>query len=606
MKDAAYDEFIDKLRVASDIVSVISEYVPLKKKGRNYWGCCPFHGEKTPSFSVTPDKGFFYCFGCQTGGNVFNFLMKIENLTFFEAVKLLAGKLDIPLPEKEKTARDRQLERDLAELYRANMLARDFFHACLTKTNYGKAAREYLVLRGITAEAVNKFQLGYAPAAWDKLSAALKDRGIAEDILIKAGLASLRPSGGGVYDRFRDRIIFPIIDPQSRVLGFGGRVLDGSQPKYLNSPETPIFNKRHLLYGFNTAYQTIRKSGKAVVVEGYMDLIAAHMNGIENAVASLGTAFTIEQAKKLVRCHAAEVYFAYDSDAAGQEATLRALSTVKTLGLNVRVVPIPEGKDPDELIRRQGASAFAEIIEQAPSLLEYQISRALQSADYSNFQGKATVLSNAVPALAEAQDDTRSLPEVNEYIRKLSEQLAIHENDIRAEIRKYITVNKKDKNVSRGKTINMAALARQLPPATVAAERQIIRLMLEDNSIIPYVQAQLDSSYIQGEVRKIIINSLFDAYNMGKSLTPDTFSLSLPEEAGSELSNVMVMDIQLEDISRMVDDFVKTIKLAQLNELLKQHSLRAHELERMGDSSYLQELAESQRIKDEISKLHQS
>lgn len=606
MRDAAYDEFIDRLRVASDVVSIISEYVPLKKRGRNYWGCCPFHGERTPSFSVNPDKGFFYCFGCQAGGNIFNFLMKIENLSFFESVKLLANKLDIPLPERERSAQDRQRERELAELYRVNALARDFFHACLTKTGYGKAAREYLAARGVTDKAVADFQLGFAPPAWDKLSTALKERGFTPEMLVKAGLAVPRQNGNGNYDRFRDRIMFPIVDPQGRVVGFGGRVLDGSQPKYLNSPETVVFNKRHILYGLDKAYQHIRQTGKAVVVEGYMDLIAAHTNGITNTIASLGTAFTPEQARKLTRYHVSEVYFAYDSDAAGQEATLRALATIKAFGLDIRVVTIPEGKDPDELIRRQGADAFAAIIEKAPSLLEYQIHRALQSADYSDFRGKAAVLSMAVPALAQAQENTRSIPEVNEFIRQLSEQLAIHENDIRNEIRKYLAANKKDKNVSNGKTINMTALSRNIPTATVAAERQIIRLMLEDNSIIPYVQAQMDSDYIQGGSRKIIIKSLFEAYNMGKSLAPEMFALDLPAEAGSELSNIMVMEMQVDDITRVVDDYLKIIRMAYLKVLYEQHRLKADELQRMGDSSYLQELAESQRIKDEINKLHHS
>lgn len=599
MKDTVYDEFIDKLRSESDIIRVISDYVPLKKRGRNYWGCCPFHHEKTASFSVTPDKGFFYCFGCQAGGNVFNFLMKIENLSFFEAVKLLAKKLDIPLPEKEKSARDRQLERELANLYRANDLARDFFHSCLTKTSYGKAAREYLVSRGITDQAIEEFKLGFAPAAWDKLSLALLERGFEPDILVKAGLAAPRPSGDGIYDRFRDRIMFPIIDPQGRVVGFGGRVLDGSQPKYLNTPETAIFNKRHILYGFNTAHQFIRQTGKAIVVEGYMDLIAAHLSGIKNAVASLGTAFTPEQAKRLAR-YATEIYFAYDSDAAGQNATLRALTTVRTIGLNVRVVSIPDGKDPDDFIRKHGAESFRSLIETAPALLDFQVRQAVENTDYSGLEGKVSVVSKVVPALAEAENAV----EVNAHIAKLSQLLAIDETAIRTEIRKYIAATKKDKNVNMGKNINMAALARQPIPATVAAERHLIRLMFEDNSIIPYVQAQPASNDIQGESRKIIINSMVDAYNMGKSLVPDLFAMTLPEEAGGELSNIMIMDIQFSDITRMVDDCLKTIRLTGLKAQYEQHRLRAHELERMGDSNFLQELAESQRIKDEISKLH--
>jgi len=599
MKDAVYDDFIDKLRSQCDIVSVISEYVPLKKRGKNYWGCCPFHHEKTPSFSVTPDKGFFYCFGCQTGGNVFNFLMKIENLTFMEAVKALAAKMNVPVPEKEKSERERQLEREMNSLLRANAMAGDFFHSCLTKTSYGQAAREYLKTRGVTEETIATFRLGYAPKAWDKLTVALTGRGFTADMLAKAGLAVTRSGGEGVYDRFRDRLIFPIADVRGRVVGFGGRVMDGSQPKYLNTAETPIFNKRYVLYGFDLAYQAIKQAGRAIVVEGYMDLIALHASGIKNAVASLGTSFTPEQARQLARC-ASEIYFAYDSDAAGQNATLRALATVRALGLAVRVVTLPDGKDPDEFIRKHGADAFRALVDEAPPLLAYQVSQALAANDYSDASGKMSVLAQAIPALAEVPD----LAEVNEHIRRLSQTLGIHEEDIRREIRK---TQQKDKNVSRGQTSTAVGLAQRPAPKTVAAERQLIRLMLEDSSIIPYVLTQLDGEDIQDAARKTIINSLFTAYNMGKSPAADSLAQTLPEAAAAELSNIMVMEMQINDISRAVDDYIRIIRIARLEPLLRFHSLRAEEYLRLGDeSNYRQELAESQRIKDEISKLHKA
>jgi DNA primase len=599
MKDAGFDDFIDKLRSQSDIVGVISEYVPLKKRGKNYWGCCPFHHEKTPSFSVTPDKGFFYCFGCQTGGNVFNFLMKLENLTFMEAVKKLAEKMNVPVPEKEKSEHERQMEREMASLLKANATAGDFFHACLTKTNYGKAAREYLKSRGVDEETIATFRLGYAPKSWDKLTAALAGRGFTAETLAKAGLAVAKTSGDGVYDRFRDRIMFPIADARGRVVGFGGRVMDGSQPKYLNTAETPLFNKRHVLYGFDLAYQAIKQAGRAIVVEGYMDLIALHASGIKNAVASLGTAFTPEQARQLAR-HAGEIYFAYDSDAAGQNATLRALATVRSMGIAVQVVTVPDGKDPDEYIRKHGADAFRALIDEAPALLAYQVGQALAANDHSGASGKMAVLAQAIPALAEAPD----LAEVNEHIRLLSQTLGIHEEDIRREVRK---TQQKDKNVSRGQNSTVLGLSQQPAPKTVAAERQLIRLMLEDSSVIPYVQAQMDGEDIEGGERKTIINSLFTAYNMGKSPAADSLAISLPEAAATELSNIMVMEIQLSDISRVVDDCIRIIRVARLEPLIMVHSLRAEEFLRLGDeSNYRQELAESQRIKDEISKLHRA
>ena len=602
MKDAVFDDFIDRLRSESDIVSIVSDYVSLKKKGKNFWGCCPFHSEKTPSFSVTPDKGFFYCFGCQTGGNVFNFLMRVENITFFEAVTLLAKKLNISLPEKEKTPREQAKEQELAKIYQVNELARDFFHACLTKTNYGIPAREYLSNRGISAEAIDFLKLGFAPPLWDKLSLTLSDRGITLDILLKSGLSAARNSGEGVYDRFRNRIMFPISDVRGRIVGFGGRVLDNSQPKYLNSPETEVFNKRHVLYGFDNAYKHIRDLNQVVIVEGYMDVITLYTQGIKNVVASLGTAFTPEQARHLTKLNA-ELLFSYDSDAAGQNATVRALDTVRSLGATIKVVTIPDGKDPDEFVRKHGSQAFQELLKSAQPLLDYQLEQALKSDDYSTVQGKIAVVGKVIPILAE----TDNAVIVNAHITRLSQVLAVDESALRSEIRKYIVQVKKDKNVKPGKTMNMALLYKQPASAVIQAERQLIRLMCDDLSLIPYVLAKLSPQEIQGTLQQEIINFIVDAYNMENNITQAAFTAgvnNLSEKASNEFSHIMLMENQFDDVVQLVDDCIKTIRLAHLTVLYEQHRLLADELERMGDSNFLQELAESQRIKHEISKLH--
>lgn len=604
MKDVKHDDFIDRLRSESDIIRIISEYVPLKKKGKNYWGCCPFHHEKTPSFSVAPEKGFFYCFGCQAGGNVFNFLMRIENISFFDAVKKLANKLNIPLPEKEKSSEEILRERELAGLYRANELARDFFNACLSKTAYGKPAREYLTSRGISDSIIEQFKLGFAPPAWDKLALALTSRGITSEILVKAGLVSTRTSGDGLYDRFRNRVMFPICDARGRVIGFGGRVLDDSQPKYLNSPETVLFNKRQILFSFDQAYKFIKDSGQAIVVEGYLDAITAHSAGFKNVVASLGTAFTADQVKLLDR-HAKEILFAYDSDAAGQNATMRALATVRERGVSVRVISIPDGKDPDEFIRRHGSQAFSEIVSKASTLLDYQITQALESIDYATLEGKVAVVAKVIPVLASADNAV----EINAHITNLSQVLNINEDAIRSEFSKFIATYKKDKNVNTGKNINnhvnMVRFAQAPNRAIIAAERQLIRLMCEDNALIPYVKEQLEAEDISEGSRRQIINSLYDAYNMGNKVEPAAWSNKLSEEANTELSHIMLIDGQFTDLARVVDDYIRTIRLARLRVLFEQHRLRADELERMGDSHFQEELAESKRINDEIKKLQQ-
>ena len=593
------DDFIEKLRSEADIVRIVSDYVPLRKKGRNYWGCCPFHHEKTPSFSVAPDKGFFYCFGCQAGGNVFNFLMKVENVEFFDAVKLLAAKLHIPLPEREKSEQDRRREQEVAKLLRTNELARDFFHACLTKTAYGRPALEYLAKRGIEKAVIDQFKIGFAPPLWDKLSTAFLERGIDPETLIKLGLSAARSSGDGYYDRFRNRIMFPIADVRGRVVGFGGRVLDNSEPKYLNSQETALFNKRHILYGLDQAYKAMRDTGKAIVVEGYMDLITSQTAGVKNAVASLGTAFTPEQAKLLLK-YAGEIIFAYDSDAAGQNATLRALETARTLGATIRVLSIPDGKDPDEFIRKHGGEAFRHAVDHAANLIDYQISRALNSADYTGLEGKLTVISQVLPVLATSDNDI----EINSYITKLAQTLSIDENSIRSEFRKYIRMHKKDKFVNTGNNINIANLSLTLANASVAAERQLIRLMCEDSSIIPYVMADLSSEDFSEASRQEIINSLLAAYNRKKEVAPDSLGDGLSDTAMKELSQIMFLDQHPDDITRVVDDCVRAVRLARLRRQCEQQRSKVEELERMGDSRYLQELAEIQRINDEITKLY--
>jgi DNA primase len=599
MKDSIYDDFIENLRSQSDIVSVISEYVPLKKKGKNYWGCCPFHQEKSPSFSVTPDKGFFYCFGCQTGGNVFNFLMKIENVVFMDAVKLLAQKLNLPLPQREKSAEEVARDKELSKIWRANKMAEEFFYACLTKTSYGKPAREYLLRRGVTAESINTFKIGFAPPAWDKLSSAFLDRGIEPEILLKAGLASERSSGTGIFDRFRNRIIFPIRDLRGRVVGFGGRVLDDSQPKYLNTAETPVFNKRNILFGFDSAYKFIRESGQVIVVEGYMDVVTARNFGIDNVVASLGTAFTADQAKQLMR-YTNEFVFAYDSDAAGQMATIRALSIVRNLGASVKILTIPDGKDPDGFITKHGPEAFKKLIAEAAPLLDYQVTQALNGIDYSNLEGKVAVVAKVVPALAEADNAV----EVNAHIAQISQSLGIDESAIRSEVSKFLAQSQKDKNVKMGKTIKMVALSKNIDSAVIQAQRHIIRFIWEDDTIIPYIQSQLSLDEIQNDQHREIIKMLFDAYNMKKNIQSFVLSMTMNEAANTELSHILLIDIQHTDVSKQVDDCIKTIRLSYLNHLYEQHRLRADELQRMGDSRFLQELAESQRIKHEISKLH--
>ena len=594
---SAFQAFAERVRVASDIVAIVSDYVALKKNGRNHWGCCPFHNEKTPSFSVRQDKGFFYCFGCQTGGNVFNFIMKIENLSYGEAVRFLAEKAGIPLPQRERTPQELERERELSRLWKVQALARDFFYACLTKTNLGKAGSAYFARRGLSEETIERFQLGYAPAAWDKLSKALVRRGFSEETLVKAGLAVDRQSDG-VDDRFRNRVIFPICDERGRVAGFGGRVLDDSQPKYLNSPESVIFNKRRILFGLDQAHKAIKSEGYALVVEGYMDVVTAHAHGILNAVASLGTAFTAEQGKKLLK-YAPQIVFAYDSDSAGQNATLRALHIVRELGAQVRVLTLPDGKDPDEFLRRHGAAAFRERIAAALPLVDYQVERALRSADISTLEGKVSVVGKLVPLLAQLQNAV----EVDACVVRLSDTLRIDEAAIRSELQKFLFQHKKDKNVKSGQTVTMN-IKTQEGSAAVRAGRHIIRALWDDSSIIPYVEAQLEAEAFANRLHCEILTFLFARYARGETSDDLAAATSLSAEASAELSRCVLAEEAAEDRLQLVDDCIRTVRLAHLRAKYEEHRLKADALERVGDEGFLRELAESQRIKDEIKKIH--
>ena len=600
LRNSRFEEFVERVRAESDIVSLVSEYVPLKKKGKNFWGCCPFHHEKTPSFSVSADKGFFYCFGCQAGGDAFQFLMKIDNLAFMDAAAKLADKLRIPLPEKEQTPQEAARERETRELYRINEMARDFYHNCLTKTGYGEEARRYLADRGLSADATAAFRLGFAPPGWDKLTAAFREKGIREELLVKAGLSSPRPAGDGYYDRFRNRIMFPISDARGRVVGFGGRVIDDSQPKYLNSPETALFNKRHILFALAQAAQAISDTGQAIVVEGYMDAITAHMAGVRHVVASLGTAFTPEQARLLAK-QAREIVFAYDSDAAGQNATLRALETVRKLGITVRVASVPDGKDPDDFIRRHGGDAFRELLSQAPGLLDYQIRQAMLAADHTRLEGKVAVVAAVLPSLIQLDNAV----EIDGYIVRLAQMLGIDERAVRSEYQKH----KKDKNVRLGNNgYNTAHLGvnRPLQTKNSAAEASLLRLMLEDSALIPYVTVQLTVADFQDEARAAIMSALVTAYEEGRPLAAAALAPGLEDRVATELSRIMVMDEPVGEVVRLVDDYIKTIRLLSLRQLYETHRLRADELERLGDKRFQQELAESKRINDEIKLLLQS
>ncbi len=386
-------EKIEEVRERADIVEVVSEYVPLKRRGRNHVGLCPFHSEKTPSFTVSEEKNIFYCFGCHTGGSAITFLMKHEGMSFPEAVRSLARRYGIHIQEERTDRRGGGGERE--RIYRLNQAACDFFVETLGSTP-GARARHYLKKRGYDGEIASRFKLGYAPMRSDGLVVYLRDRGLDLDLAVKAGLVG--KADNRYYDRFRERIIFPIIDIRGRVVGFGGRSIDAAEPKYLNSPETAVFRKSEVLYGLYQAKGAISKAGYVILVEGYFDLIALHRSGLTNSVATMGTALTPGHVRILKR-YAGSVCMLFDADEAGRKAALRGLDLALSEEMPTRVVVLPDGCDPDDFLKREGRERLEEEIRGAEPIMEFFLKELKRVHDTGSADGKAAYLDEAVPRL---------------------------------------------------------------------------------------------------------------------------------------------------------------------------------------------------------------
>ena len=393
------DSWLAELLSKSDIVAIASEYTQLKPKGRRLWGCCPFHSEKTPSFSVTPDNQLYYCFGCHAGGSVIQFIMETEKLTYTEAVKSLAQRAGMELPENMDDQKLRN-ERALKErMYAACKEAALFYHGLLLSEE-GKAAQQYLIRRGVDAHTVKSFGLGFAPEGWDRLLKHMLFKDFTKEELIAAGLAVAGKSKDGCYDAYRNRVVFPIVAQNRRVIGFGARTMGKDIPKYLNTGDTPIFNKRSHLYALNM--QKGKQLSDLIMVEGYMDVISLCQNGVDNAVASLGTALTQQQAR-LIKRYVPKVYISYDGDAAGQNATLRGLDILAKEGLDVRVIRIPDGKDPDDYVRQNGKEAYLSLKDQALTLNGFKLDYFMWDLDMHSPDDRETYAKKACTFLGTLQ-----------------------------------------------------------------------------------------------------------------------------------------------------------------------------------------------------------
>ena len=408
---------IEEVRAASDIVDVVEDFgVRLKQSGSRYKGLCPFHEEKTPSFSVDPDEKLYYCFGCQRGGNLFTFVQELEGASFVEAVRLLADRVGITLPEQDG---DREKQTEVDSIYNALRFAARFYYRRLTQSEDGEAALDYLRGRGFEPATIKHFGLGYAPDQWDALLEAAAEHHISAEVLEKAGLVKPRKKGDGHYDVFRGRVMFPILSHIGKVLGFGGRILDPDDdaPKYINSPDTQVYNKRRVLYGLHQAKQAVRKKEEVLLVEGYTDVVTLHQAGVEHVVASSGTALTKDQIKLLSR-YAERILLLYDADTAGTSAALRGIDLVLEQGMAAYVVPLPGGEDPDTYVREQGGEAFQEFVEeQRQDFTAFKYAQAGRAGKLDTPEDQAHVMRSIVESVAKIPD-----PLMREtYLRRASD-----------------------------------------------------------------------------------------------------------------------------------------------------------------------------------------
>ena len=541
------EDKISEIKNKADIVDVISEAVLLKRTGKDYVGLCPFHSEKTPSFTVSPGKQIFYCFGCTTGGNVFSFLMKHNGITFPDAAGILARQFGIELPTKKMSPEQKRRVSERETLLAINRDALDYFRKGLHHGNSGRGPTAYLEKRGINQEILDSFQLGYAPEGWDNLTNFFSKQKIPLDLVEKAGLIVSRKNKNGYYDRFRDRIIFPIFDVSMQVLGFGGRVMDDSLPKYLNSPETPLYNKRRSLYGIHRAKNKCRDLDAVYIVEGYFDLLSLHQHGLENSVAILGTALTSEQIL-LLKGYATRVILVYDSDEAGIKAALRSIGIFMQEEVDARIMALPKGYDPDSYIFEYGQEAFINAASDAQGIVTFLIDSAVKKHGLS-VEGKIRVISELKEPLTSINDNiSRTL-----YIKELSERIHVDESAILEKVRE---ISQRNKGAAERKpwTKNVVAhgyrmndFLERVPEKPLKSkwgklERQIIAMLLQFPEVLSEIEERNILNLFDDKKLKAIGELLLKHKDRHEIKASDLMSLIEDKERKNMIASLAISD----------------------------------------------------------------
>lgn len=567
------DSFLEQLRANTDIESVISPYVNLRRRGKNLVGLCPFHNEKTPSFTVYPENGSFYCFGCGVGGDVITFVRRMENLDYMEAVKQLADRAGMALPED---GYDDTLAKKRTAVLAANRAAAKFFHSQLF-TDRGRHALNYFLDRGLTMETIRHFGLGFAPDDWRALKNHLNEQGFDDVLLESANLLRRSDKNGKVsyYDNFRNRVMFPIIDPRGNVIAFGGRVLDDSKPKYINTSDTLVYKKSNGVFALNFAKNG--NDGKLIIAEGYMDVIALHQAGFTNAVACLGTALTKEQANLLSR-YADEIILSYDADEAGQKATARALGIFGTTGMEIKVLRLTGGKDPDEIIKKYGAQRFRDIINGAANDTEYRLLRARQGIDLSTDDGKVKYLSAATEVLA----GIPSPVEVDVYASRLANELGVDKLAIESQVKYKREGLRKRRMAQReqdqkrllinGQNTKNPERSQHLRAAK--AEETLIASLMRNPDFYNKLRDELSADYFVTALNRRIFSVILSRLDEGGNTEPYFLSSEFTPDEMDEVERIFRSAAQL---SNTVEECVDCIKILK-EEKNKPESIKASEL----------------------------
>ena len=551
------EEILNEVRQSNDIVDVISQYVHLKRSGRNFFGLCPFHNEKSPSFSVSPDKQIFHCFGCGVGGNVITFVSQIEGLNFVETVQMLAERANIQLPTLQNNG-DTQREILKDKVYKVNEFTAEYYHQNLYKPQ-AKMAQEYVKKRQLTNETLKSFRIGFS-GKFDELYQELKRQGFQEQEILESGLVN-KNERGQYIDRYRNRLMFPICDARGRVIAFGGRVLDDSKPKYINSPENVVYSKGRHLFGLNVAKKGDTK--KLLIVEGYMDVISLHQRGITNVVAPLGTALT-EQQGWLLRKNSEQIILSFDSDDAGIKAKLRAIDILQNMGCDLRVIQLEGAKDPDEYILKYGNMRFQNVIDKAFSVVEFKVKILKKELDLDNTNDKIKFL-NEIAKLISKVDNTM---EREVYIEKIAKEYDISKEAIYAEVNKLTYKNdKSEKILEKAKPIitHKKVETKEVSESIRRRENTIISILLTgDLSIFEIIKQNIKPEDFQDEINQEIAKKLYEEFEKGNSNINSIID-TLDQDHQNQITMIMAEDYEIEDLEKAIDDIIQAYKRDKLN-----------------------------------------